>query len=206
MDERPLSAIELTALGILWKRGPCTAYAIMREFQGSTSTYYSGRASTIYPVIRRFLACGLAASVEEGKVEITAFGVRRMREWLSPPVPMQDLAHTADMLRLRVFYLALVPSEVRARLIDEALDDLTNYLRTCTRSAERDAELGDPFSALASEGVLYETRARIEWLRAIRDRVIELPSQRPRRRANRNVVPSQAPDAGLSPVTLDEAE
>jgi len=182
MSARHLTPIELTVLGITWKRGPFTTYALMREFQSSTSTYFSSRASTIYPLVSRLEQRGLLRSVEESRIEITEEGLSQLRAWLGDPVPQDDLAHTADLLRLRTFFLAAVSSEQRVTFIDQALADLRTYLHRCELSAKRDGDLGDPFSALASQGVVFETKARIEWLESVRTALLELPAEKPRRR------------------------
>jgi hypothetical protein len=53
-----LSPIEYTVLGIAWKRGPCTTYALMKEMSSSTSTFFKNRASTIYPLVERLIKMG----------------------------------------------------------------------------------------------------------------------------------------------------
>ena len=55
MARKRLSAIEYTVLGIAWKRGPCTTYALMKELASSTSTYYKARAGTAYPLVNRLV-------------------------------------------------------------------------------------------------------------------------------------------------------
>ena len=47
--------MEYTVLGIAWKRGPCTTYALMMELSTSTSTFYKKRAGTTYPLVERLI-------------------------------------------------------------------------------------------------------------------------------------------------------
>jgi len=157
----------------------------MREFGESTSSYYSSRTGTIYPLVDRLCKGGLlewTGAGKERRIRITAQGNRRLTNWLKDPIPVADIAHTADLVRLRAFYLATISPVEREQFVQSALAQLQEHLQVCRRSAQRDSELGDPFSALASEGAIYETEARIRWLEATRDRLIALPGIKPKRR------------------------
>jgi DNA-binding PadR family transcriptional regulator len=185
LAERKLSAIEYTILGIAWKRGPCTTYALMRELQASTSTYYKSRAGTAYPVVERLVAAGLLQAEEatgakgEKFVGLTQAGEVALIEWITPPIDPEDVAHTVDLLRLRVFYLGAADPELRSKYLDAAFAGLEAQQEELKRAMARYAELGDAFSEFATLGVLYETKARIDWLADVRDRIIAAPRGRP---------------------------
>jgi len=88
---RELSTLELTALGVVWKQGPCTAYAVMREFAGSQTLAYRSGAGSIYPLLKRLRGVGLL-SEGEGKLRITSAGIERLRAWAQLGNPKPCLA------------------------------------------------------------------------------------------------------------------
>ena len=185
MAEKKLSAIEFTVLGIAWKRGPCTTYAIMKELASSTSTYYKSRAGTAYPIVTRLFREGLLA-YEESKVIrgdrlvlVTPAGEGELRQWLADPIGLEEVSHTMDFVRLRVFYLGASSPEEREAVLDNALSSLKRHLDECTIAAAEYARIGDVFSVLATEGVMFETRARIEWIHEIRSRAIGAAQGKP---------------------------
>jgi DNA-binding PadR family transcriptional regulator len=45
--------LEGCVLGILWERGPCTAYAARKVLRESPSPYWSGSAGAVYPLLAR---------------------------------------------------------------------------------------------------------------------------------------------------------
>ena len=114
-----LTDLELTVLGIVWKKAPCTAYAIMREFAGSPSSYHRGSAGTIYPLVQRLEQRGYlrASKGTQGRRPRATYELRRkgfeaLRAWLAPPLPDAAKAITFDPLRTRAFFLgALTPAK-----------------------------------------------------------------------------------------------
>ncbi len=180
--------MEYTVLGIAWKRGPCTTYALMMELSTSTSTFYKKRAGTTYPLVERLIKNGyLQQSAEVGargerSVEVTELGIGALGQWLTDPIDLGEAAHTVDFIRLRTFYLGAVNSKDRAGFIDGALIQLKAHEAACERAIARYKEMGDDFSALATEGVLFETRARLEWLTKTREQFLSIPQGKPPKR------------------------
>lgn len=185
MARKRLSAIEYTVLGIAWKRGPCTTYALMKELASSTSTYYKARAGTAYPMVDRMLNSGLLSHAGhtgpkgEKLVELTASGVAALNEWLTTQPELTEVAHTVDFIRLRMFYMGAVPPAARDRFFEDVLAELSSHLAQCELAVERYTTMGDTFSVLATEGVIAETQARIEWLGSIRARATSEPLGKP---------------------------
>jgi DNA-binding PadR family transcriptional regulator len=167
MPKRPLSNLELTVLGLAYLRGPCSVYAIMKELSGSASTYHKSRAGTAYSIAHRLVEFELLQSENE-LVTITETGKEALREWLTPPIPMTDIAHSADLIRLRFFFLEIVPKERRLQLIDEAIVGLQQFQAQCEALIPENEKIGDYFGVLATASSVLETRARIEWLRLVR--------------------------------------
>ena len=175
---RKLSTLEQTVLGIVWLRGPCTIYAVMRELESSESSYHRSRASTAYSVAKRLTGFGLIEpeSGGEASVQITAVGKEALMAWLTPPVPMADVAHSADLLRLRFFFLGALPPEARLRFIDEAIISLEDLSLRAEGLVEQNEQIGEYFGALATVSMVLETQARIQWLRLARKWVMLDPA------------------------------
>lgn len=167
---RDLSSIELTVLGLAWLRGPCTTYAIMKELSLSESSFHRSRAGTAYSVSKRLLAAGFLArdTSKSEQVVITESGVQALTAWVAPPVPLGDIAHSADMIRLRFFFLGALEPAQRLVFIDTALEGLQEFLARCESLLQANQDIGDYFGFLATVSSVYETRARISWLRFVR--------------------------------------
>lgn len=137
----------------------------------SASSFHKSRAGTAYSVSRRLLEFGLlirSEGADEGVVRITEDGVAELRKWMLPPIPRSDIAHSADLLRLRFFFLGVVDQQERLKFIDDALDGLELFLKDCESLMPKNEEIGDYFGVLATLSSVLETRARIEWLRTVR--------------------------------------
>jgi len=169
MRKGKFTTIEMTVLGMTWLRGPCTIYAVMMELSSSASTYHKSRAGTAYSVAKRLLKLGLIENVDDGQVRVTAAGEMALGEWVGPSVPMMDVAHSADLLRLRFFFLGALPAEKRLAFIDESIASLEIFLARCEDLIPKNEEIGDYFGALATVSSVLEARARIEWLRLVRE-------------------------------------
>lgn len=165
--DRKLSNLEMTVLGFAWLRGPCTIYAIMKELSLSASSFHKSRAGTAYSIANRLLGFGLLGQEDEN-VQITPAGEAELKSWFAD-VPLTDIAHSADLIRLRFFFLGVVDSSERLRFIDESLAGLRTFLRTCEELVPKNEEIGDYFGVLATMSVVLETRARIQWLELVRD-------------------------------------
>ena len=169
MNDRKLSTIEMTVLGFAWLRGPCSIYAIMKEISSSESSYYKSRAGTAYSVANRMIGFELLESVQnpdkddEKWIQITDGGVSALQSWLTPPIPLSDIFHSADLVRLRFFFLGVVDKEKRIAFIDDSINGLQEFLVRCENLIPKNEALGDYFGVLATVSTILETRARIEW-------------------------------------------
>lgn len=149
----------------------------MRELSLSASSFHKSRAGTAYSVANRLLKIGLLEraqardDVPENAVQVSRSGVEALRLWFEPPVPMADVAHSADLIRLRMFFLGVVEAEDRRKFVDSAISGLQEFLVECEKLVHKNEEIGDYFGVLATVSTILETRARIEWLRLVRDYV-----------------------------------
>lgn len=173
VNDRKLSTIEQTVLGIVWKRGPCTIYAVTKELSNSTSAFYKERASTVYPAAQRLMSLGYieptgeAGARKDRLVQINANGLKALERWLSEPIVDEVASHTVDLIRLRVFYLGTLSSSDRLEFLETSRRSLKAHLDRCHQMITDYEKQGDRFSALATMGVVFETEARLNWLNAI---------------------------------------
>lgn len=172
MLNRRLSTVEMTVLGMTWLRGPCTVYAVMKELSASESTYHRSRAGTAYSVSSRLVGLGLLERDDDDRVQITPAGLERLREWIGPDVPMLDVAHSADLLRLRFFFLEALAPEQRVEFIDRSLASLREFEARCLALIPENEKLRDYFGLLATLNSVLETRSRIRWLNLVREYVV----------------------------------
>ena len=165
---RKLSSIELTVLGLAWLRGPCTIYAIMKELSLSESSFHKSRAGTAYSVANRLLKSGALEQVDD-QIKISAKGAKELQNWITEPVPMADIAHSADLIRLRFFFLGVVDQHERLHFIDSAIAGTEVFQQKCECLLKENEKIGDYFGVLATLSSVMEVRTRIQWLRIVRE-------------------------------------
>lgn len=168
--DRPLSALELTALGIVLKRGPCLAHAVVSEFSGSQTFAYRSGAGSIYPLLTRLTQAGLLGYAEK-RYTLTDEGREALRTWIRPPFDGKDFSTNLDVLRSRVYFLRLLSPQEIEEFLTEAIGGLRTLLTECEGDLDGYRKRGDPFSELAMLGAVRETEARIAWLEEVRMRL-----------------------------------
>ena len=170
-----LSELESAVLGVFWRRGPCSAYAVQRNFQ-PISAGWSASPGAVYPLVRRLQRLELIAPVESAlrgtrtirTYRLTAAGRAALERWVVSPPDWAALP-SADPIRTRTFFLdVLTPADRRAFVVEaerrtsEALEQFEN-----DSAAMNERTL--PY--LARLGGVHALKARRGWLRAIRERV-----------------------------------
>jgi DNA-binding PadR family transcriptional regulator len=170
-----LTELEGCVLGIVWGRGPCTAYAARRVFLDSPSPYWSGSAGAVYPLLARLEARGLvrARAQSTGRRASRHFGItpagRRMLErWLGPPLPDWILGIPMDPLRTRMGFLGALPAVERGRFLAEAERQARVHLATSRRELTRALVGSDVYEELVVRGAVLSLQARLTWLRGAR--------------------------------------
>ncbi len=172
--------LELTVLGNVWKKKSCTAYAIMREFSSSPSSYYRGSAGAIYPLVRRLEKRSLlkATAGKRGRrhhvtYALTETGLEALRAWLTPPLPEAAAAITFDPLRTRTYFLAALAPDQRRAFAAHAKEELEKQLAIVEAEVDRYREMGDDLSSLAMKGAVHVIHARIAWMTELAKRLAE---------------------------------
>jgi len=166
-----LTELEECTVGLVWRDGPMTAYEIARTFATSLSSYWSGSAGAIYPMVKRLQRRGLIRGKRTGRrvrFEVTAGGLRAIRSWLRPPFASSVGGPTFDPVRTRLFFIGALPRSQWNAVIDGAVDVVSGELVRAGEKRKEDLASENISEAIGALGVIYELRARLQWLRAVR--------------------------------------
>jgi DNA-binding PadR family transcriptional regulator len=171
--ERNITDLEGAVLGVIGVKGPCTPYAVRKEFQESATPYWSGSSGTIYPVIDRLTNRKLihvASLTEDGRggkrYVLTKRGERTLKDWLYPAAISQIVGTPPDPLRSRVEFLGLLDSEKRNGFLREVRLGLEEQLKNATKKCEEIHQLND-LDYLSIRGVILAAEARLTWITEI---------------------------------------
>jgi DNA-binding PadR family transcriptional regulator len=180
MAKDRLSDLEHTVLGIVWRDGPCTPYAVRSQFQRSPSSHWSGSAGSIYPVVERLQRRKLlrSSAQSQGKrasraYTVTEEGRRTLVTWLRPPLPDEAVAVHFDAIRTRTFFLGALTPKQRERFLDDAAEKLREGVETARRYVDEVRASGDELGWLAARGGLLMTRARLAWVVEMRQHLFD---------------------------------
>jgi DNA-binding PadR family transcriptional regulator len=159
--------LEHCVLGVIWQRGPCSAYRVRSEFAKSPSAHWSASAGSIYPVAERLIAAGLVrvTHTQTGaratrELTVTPEGVAAIRSWIAR-IDRLATSATYDPVRTRLLFIhALDSVEDRRQVLRSASAE------TQARLAELEALdlTGEPMEALVMLGARHELQARLAWL------------------------------------------
>lgn len=166
-----MTELDYTSLAIITRDGPLSAYDVRKVFAGSLTATWSSSTGSIYPSIRRLeKARYVASSSPKGArarktLRVTPAGRAALERWLEEITP-EMAGPTPNPVRTRMYFLGILSSARRTAVLRTALKST----RAAATEAERrrasrvGAERDGIVQHLASEGVLYEVRARLEWL------------------------------------------
>jgi DNA-binding PadR family transcriptional regulator len=170
-----LTELEGCVLGTIAVRGPCTPYAIRREFQKSPSQHWSASAGAVYPLVLRLRHRGLLRIAQQSRdgrngrlYALTAVGRRALREWIRPPFSSFTISVPPDPLRTRLgFFSVLTPGE-RRMFVTQARTQTKAHLLEVKRYTKRMESGGEVFEHLVSRGAQRMVEARLMWLAELR--------------------------------------
>jgi DNA-binding PadR family transcriptional regulator len=165
--------LEGCVLGIVWERGPCTAYVIRTVFLESLSPYWSGSAGSIYPLVARLEARGLIAARVEPRggrsrkeLSITSEGAA-VHAWLYP-LPEWTGQVPVDPVRTRMFFLGALAPEAQEAFLADAETKARAGAVSLREEHEAALRKGESWEARATRGAIRVQEARIEWLAEVR--------------------------------------
>lgn len=121
-----LTELEGAALALVAREQALTAYEIKEWFRRSPSSYWSGSAGAVYPLMKRLETAGLVAGTDESRsnrprrvFRLTAPGEAALQAWLSDAERAADAGH--DPLRTRLAFVAQMPPDKAKALLHEVL-------------------------------------------------------------------------------------
>jgi DNA-binding PadR family transcriptional regulator len=165
-----LTEVEGCALGVVWQRGPCTAYEVRMEFAISSTPRWSASAGSIYPVLKRLLARKLVVAEAEDwgprsktRFAITRAGLAQLHRWVGPPFAPARAGPSFDPLRTRSCFLGAMARPARAKFVNEARRATRAELEILRARAAMPYTEGD-FDAMSLRGSVLELEARLRWL------------------------------------------
>ena len=105
-------------------------------------------------------------------LSITPKGIAALREWLTPPLPDDAVAPSLDSVRTRLFFLEVLPLKQRLALLAEAERAVKEKIAQFEERRRGDEANGEIFEAFGGLAVIYEMKARLRWLAAVRKHVL----------------------------------
>ncbi len=164
--------LEMVILGIVYKQGPCTPYAVRMEFEGSPSSHFSSSPGSIYPIMERLeTQQGWLESEEStrGKqrrflYSLTSSGVKALRGWYTKKQVDEACTMTFDPLRTRMYFIEALTDKQRTRFLQDATTALKANITMAKIDVKRYRESGDLWSELAAKGALASLESRKRWI------------------------------------------
>ena len=166
-----MTELDYTILAIIARDGPLSAYDVRKVFARSLTSTWSSSTGSIYPSIRRLENGGLIASSSpkgaraRKTIRATPAGGAAIDGWLAGITP--DIAGPAPHpVRTRMYFLGILSPAKRSAIIRKAIESTRSAAAEAEqrRASRPHATRNDIVQQLASEGVLYELRARLQWL------------------------------------------
>jgi len=174
-----MTELEHCVLAFVWQRGPLTAYEIAKPFAESPSSYWSGSAGAIYPLVRRLEAKGLLQgenakwnSRSKRTFTLTPAGLEELRAWLSPPFTPDVGASSFDPIRTRVGFIEALPIRARKRFVDDAERVVNEQLQRLESIHATEIAENRSLDALVTKGAIHELRSRLSWLLEVRKELL----------------------------------
>lgn len=175
-ESPPITDLEGAVLGLIWKVGPCTGYAVRKSFRESGNPHWSASRGAIYPALDRLARRGLL-SRRRGDVgrrtgrcfSVTARGLGALRDWIDRPRDPRVVAAPPDPLRTRLPFLTALPPVRRQRLLMKLHESVSRELRGYGAGGEHHRRLSDTrVNQLLAEGVRTALAARLDWIDRVR--------------------------------------
>ncbi len=171
--ERNITELEGTVLGVIGVKGPCTPYSVRKEFQQSSTPFWSGSAGAIYPLIERLYSHKLieiASSTDDGRsgklYVLTAEGEEALKGWLYPSVILQVIGTPPDPLRSRIEFLGLLAPEERKGFMTQVRLGLEEQLKNAVKASE-ECDRSNNLNYLSIRGGVLAARARLDWIEEV---------------------------------------
>ncbi len=189
------TTLEHALLGLIAQQ-PRSGYDLRKVFSTTAMRHYSDSPGSIYPALRRLEKRGwieaVASRMEASGRGRTAFrltpvGRSSLKEWLSLPVSLEDVAMRPEELMLRFAFMdGNAPRQTAIRLLQALEDGLAAQVETYrVQRGEMQAMLRKPdgtvaqhTGVLAFEAGIEGMESRLAWARRARARLMEESKQK----------------------------
>jgi DNA-binding PadR family transcriptional regulator len=166
-----LTELEGCVLGMIAVKGPCTTYAVRREFQKSPSQHWSASAGAVYPLterLRRRRLLRVDSKTSNGRngnlYGLTPAGKQALHRWLSPPLAEFITSVPPDPLRNRVAFLSALSRKQQTAFLVAARHQLEAHLNIVRQYVAQNYAAGNHYEYLISDGAQCMLSARLDWL------------------------------------------
>lgn len=173
MSKQPLSELEACVLGVIWRKGPLTAYQTRKSFLESTTTSWRASTGSIYPLIRKLRKQGLltARDIPGNRrnaklLAVTESGIARIKDWVSD-TPDWIGEPIADPIRTRFYFLNSLSKAKQKKVLAIWTARTNESISRISTSIRASAKTGDEIEVAAQQGVLLHLKARAKWLETL---------------------------------------
>jgi DNA-binding PadR family transcriptional regulator len=171
--ETDLSTLSLAILGLISQR-PLTGYDLRKVFLTTPMGHFSSSPGAIYPALKRLENAGwVRGRTGEGKTrrervvyEITARGLRTLREHLCRPVARDDVLWHMDDLMLRFAFMdGIVDRETTVRFLRDFASLMEAHVADLRRYLDGVRNIMPPCGRLALENGIQSYEMNGAWAR-----------------------------------------
>ncbi|WP_421790628.1 PadR family transcriptional regulator [Hyphobacterium sp.] len=128
-----VTELEGATLALIARETAVTAYQIKEWFRRSPSSFWSGSAGAVYPLMKRLETAGLVESKDESlskrpkKVfRLTAAGQFALTAWLLDADRAADMGY--DPVRTRLAFISQVPKQAARSMLSAVLERQDEFL------------------------------------------------------------------------------
>jgi DNA-binding PadR family transcriptional regulator len=162
--------LESAVLGTIWELGSCTTHAVRVSFLNSASSFWSGSAGSIYPLVKRLETRGLIkgqkrawGSGSKKVFTITDTGLTALKSWLAAPLPDWVTANHYDAIRTRVFFLGALPPAKRKAFLADAEQKTRLHLAELRIECAALIKADHRFAYFGIRGMVHLLESRLKW-------------------------------------------
>ena len=172
-SENDLSTLSLAILGLI-SQNPLTGYDLRKVFLTTPMGHFSSSPGAIYPALRRIEEAGwIRGGAAEGQTrrprvvyEITARGLKVLKEHLSRPVASEDIIWHMDDLMLRFAFMdGVVGRERTVRFLQDFALQIDAHVADLRRYFESARSILPACGKLAMENGIQGYEMNAQWAR-----------------------------------------
>ncbi len=172
-QKNDLSTLALAILGLISQR-PLTGYDLRKIFATTPMGHFSSSPGAIYPALKRIEEASWIRAVTAGEhthrprvaYEITARGLKVLREHLSQPVTPEDVIWHMDDLMMRFAFMdGIVGREMTVRFLQDFAARIDAHVADLRRYFESARSILPPCGKLAMENGIQSYEMNARWAR-----------------------------------------